>query len=513
MKIIKLLLFLFLLLLSDTFFCQSIPLPSVHYQSRFNSVSLFGGSGSVYFTGDSGLIFSDFINGYPAVRIEGSGGYFSFTSDLLSGKPRALFMIVYQPFTSDYQREVGLWSVLGSERLRSLTSFYSIEGARRLKYNYFPSSEVCITTNYVSFNESVPSASSLLSSVDTFYIGKCDSLLFRGRLAEFLVIDTSFTEVERQIWQSYLSLKYGATIYRGDYVNSVGDTLWHYSRHQDFSSGVGGIGRDDILFLRQNFSRIYGDSVTISLHSYINSEFQSRQTPFFDGEYIFWGHNGSSCEPGNDLYSLGHNFYNFYQRRWQIQPHLQSDRTVDIQINTGTGSLLSASGNLSGLKLFVSSDAGFNSLYTQIYNPSVINARRVTFSDIIIPHTGDGSFYFTFGYNTDDFSGSGFGFDGSQDGVIHNTSHNPAVDVFTEASYLPNPVTDNLYVHYTLTRDATIWFSVHSNTGVPLSHTSAEHRITGFNQSVIPMSHLITGTYTVYIHVDDMVLMQTVIKK
>ena len=43
--------------------------------------------------------------------------------------------------------------------------------------------------------------------------------------------------------------------------------------------------------------------------------------------------------------------------------------------------------------------------------------------------------------------------------------------VFTEATMLPNPVISNLYINYKLTRNATVWFSVHNNAGVPVRQT------------------------------------------
>ncbi|MCL1867688.1 MAG: T9SS type A sorting domain-containing protein [Paludibacter sp.] len=500
-----------LLLSSIILLSQSLPSPSIRYASRYSSSSLFGLHGSLSFTGAISSASSDIINGYPAVCIDSAGGYFSFTSNVLSGKSKALFMIVYQPQAHNYLREIGLWSLSNGSGNRSLTSFYSVEGQRRIKYNYLPSAEVCVTTNYIHFKEIVPSNDAVASAVDTFYIGKCDSLLFSGKIAEFLLIDTAFTDVERHIWQSYLSLKYGAVIYHGDYVNSKGDTLWHYLKNQDFAQGVGGIGRDDLLSLRQNFSRIYGDSVKIALHNYIANERQIAQTPFSNGEYILWGHNDSPCELGYDVYSSGNDFYSFYQRQWKVQPHLQSGQTLDIKLNA----INSPQNNIAALKLFVSEDAGFNPLWTRIYTPGIVENGNVTFSNILMPSSADGAFYFTFGYNTNDLNSQGFGYDFGQNsnGNTSNASQNPASSVFTEASYLPNPVTDNLYINYTLTRDATIWFSVHNNAGIPMCQTAAEQRNTGLNQSIIPMSHFMTGTYTVYIHVDDMTLMQTVIKK
>lgn len=88
-----------------------------------------------------------------------------------------------------------------------------------------------------------------------------------------------------------------------------------------------------------------------------------------------------------------------------------------------------------------------------------------------------------------------------------------ACTVFTEAQLMPNPVVDNLYISYKLTRAAKVWFTVHNNTGIPLCQTSPKNMAEGYNNTTVNMSNLITGTYTLYVHVDDMVMQRVVVKK
>jgi len=88
-----------------------------------------------------------------------------------------------------------------------------------------------------------------------------------------------------------------------------------------------------------------------------------------------------------------------------------------------------------------------------------------------------------------------------------------AAAVFTEAQLMPNPVKDNLLIKYKLTRAATIWFTVHNNTGVPLCTTAPENLDEGNHNTTIRMSKLLTGVYTLYVHVDDMEMRLNVVKK
>jgi len=88
-----------------------------------------------------------------------------------------------------------------------------------------------------------------------------------------------------------------------------------------------------------------------------------------------------------------------------------------------------------------------------------------------------------------------------------------AAAVFTEVSLLPNPVTDKLVINYKLTRQATVWFTVHNNVGIPLCQTAPENRGEGFNCTNVPMSSLLTGVYSLYVHVDNMIMKMNVVKK
>lgn len=87
-----------------------------------------------------------------------------------------------------------------------------------------------------------------------------------------------------------------------------------------------------------------------------------------------------------------------------------------------------------------------------------------------------------------------------------------AAAIFTEASWQPNPVAENLNLTYKLTRNALIWFTVHNNAGIPLCTTSPASMIAGPNNTTIYMGGLIPGVYTLYVHVDDMILRMNVIK-
>lgn len=85
--------------------------------------------------------------------------------------------------------------------------------------------------------------------------------------------------------------------------------------------------------------------------------------------------------------------------------------------------------------------------------------------------------------------------------------------VFTEAELMPNPVQQNLHIRYKLVRPARIWFTVHTNAGVAVCQTAAQDLSEGHHEISINMGHLPTAAYTLFVHVDDMVLQRVVVKK
>jgi len=94
-----------------------------------------------------------------------------------------------------------------------------------------------------------------------------------------------------------------------------------------------------------------------------------------------------------------------------------------------------------------------------------------------------------------------------------NPEEGGITSVFTEAQLMPNPVVDDLEIKYKLTRSARVWFTVHNNTGVPLCQTPPKKMDEGYQSSTIRMSNLITGVYSLYVHVDDKVMRLNVVKK
>lgn len=84
--------------------------------------------------------------------------------------------------------------------------------------------------------------------------------------------------------------------------------------------------------------------------------------------------------------------------------------------------------------------------------------------------------------------------------------------IFTQASFLPNPVQTDLKVSYFLTRPAQTGFILHSPTGILVYNIPLHPQTDGFHVVNIPMAGLMSGAYTLYVLVDDKVIRTVIIK-
>lgn len=484
---------LFLLFFCNTLHAHQKVQPALWFRVPTDSAEFrnLNGSKAEYISASYSLQKA-LINGYPAVAIDSAGHFRSFYQGL-SDADACLSIIVYESSKDRYTKEQGLWTLKNGERKKFLTSVYTGDETGKTRYNYFLEPGPSVTSNLITFK----SDSTANASADTLLIGKVDSITLNGKVAEFLFFRKPPSQHERRIWESYLMLKYGVSMYNGNYLNSAGDTLWRYTDNRDYAAGVGGIGRDDSISLAQNFSTVFGDSLKIALHNYADSIRQSDNTPLNNGEYILWGHNGGEVSLSDLYMPADSTIYQLFGRVWKLRQNVaENSYPLDLELNS------SPAGHPQRLKLFVSGTPSFQSLTTQIVSSNKQENNRIRFENVLFNDTVS---YFTFGYDMEDLNNN------NSSGT--DISTNPALNVFIEAKWLPNPVIDNLYVNYKLTRDATIWFSVHTNGGIPMYQTSPGYKQAGYNETIIPMGHFIKGTYTIYVHIDDMVIAQTVIKK
>lgn len=84
--------------------------------------------------------------------------------------------------------------------------------------------------------------------------------------------------------------------------------------------------------------------------------------------------------------------------------------------------------------------------------------------------------------------------------------------LISNVAYLPNPVYSDLYVHFSLARDAQVFVSLHYNGGTTTYQTPLQQKTSGEYTIHVPTAGLPIGNYVVYIHADDMVVSGNIIK-
>jgi hypothetical protein len=156
---------------------------------------------------------------------------------------------------------------------------------------------------------------------------------FSGDLAEFIVFDRLVADVELQMMQSYLSLKYGATLQYSNYVSSAGNIYWNFAENEEFSYAIAGIGRDDgfQLYQKQSSNVEEPGLLTIAANATAVSN-ESNLSTFNNGNFLVWGMNEK--EPTMELSKaeIYPYFYPIMQRKWKMQVTGKDANTIPTEL-------------------------------------------------------------------------------------------------------------------------------------------------------------------------------------
>ena len=109
---------------------------------------------------------------------------------------------------------------------------------------------------------------------------------FKGTLAELLVFDRSLDVLTQVQYETYLAIKYGIPLTKGNYVSAGQTVLWDAAKNKDFCSRIAGLGRENYFTLNQrtSLSAVDADSLLVigSTDTTANSN------------YLLWGDNNKS---------------------------------------------------------------------------------------------------------------------------------------------------------------------------------------------------------------------------
>lgn len=166
-------------------------------------------------------------------------------------------------------------------------------------------------------------------------IASSGPLTFKGVIAEYIVFDRLLAGIERQMLQSYLGIRYGATMQYMDYITSRGAVIWNYNANKEYSASVAGIGRDDNFYLNQKQSGVTDGSDFLFIAAGKAAASNDRNNyALKDGEFLVWGNNGKQLKP--ELNGDSATRFPLIERKWIMEATGSNANTIPTEIVLNT---------------------------------------------------------------------------------------------------------------------------------------------------------------------------------
>ena len=315
-----------------------------------------------------------------------NGNHFMLPDFPLRGR-RVTVMMVYQ--IEDTLSENSLWSLQMDTNVRIGLTTQNI---------------MCenVGVQYADSNRLTPVVNTLRQTwqeeygTGDFLLGKCDSFPFQGRIAECLVFNGKLNNTLFTQYISYLSVKYGITLFKTDYVNSAGTVIWDYRNNPTYSYSIAGIGKDLTMGLEQKQSYMLDEKIIIGLSSLAATNEENRAA-LYEGDFLIWGfdltlldrHGSVYLEDGFELEVYGNGLL---QATGTGASHYSTFMQVD-------GSQWAEQGDVNDYYLLIDRSGTGNFLSTQVefYMPDFVDTNNIMyFSDIYWDTDNNGKDRFCF---------------------------------------------------------------------------------------------------------------------
>jgi trimeric autotransporter adhesin len=197
----------------------------------------------------------------------------------------------------------------------------------------------------------------------------------KGNIAEVINYPWALTVSERNRVESYLAIKYGATLGTTattvDYVNSDGTTTW--TGTSAYQNNIAGIGKDDASALEQKQSisnngvtggHPYGQ-VAIGLNTIANTNLLNTGSFSADKLFLVWGDNANTQTYATATSNFTYNGSTTNKRVNRIWRAQNSSVTDSVMVNVSKTIWGASAPTLTGcgqLVMIIASDAAFTSI-------------------------------------------------------------------------------------------------------------------------------------------------------
>jgi hypothetical protein len=207
-------------------------------------------------------------------------------------------MLVYQ--VSDSLREENVWQICDtSAGLRSgQTTQQIIDRYGGTRFSFSNSRQAVVSTQTQKLREA--------SSAYSLNLGTFDTLPFCGKIAEVLFFSGIEHDSITKIWEAYLAIKYGITLYGRSYYNSAQDSIWNYFGNEMLSEQIIGTGKDEYFGLNQRQSITPDGRITFgctsALHDSTGVAFGGNITEIENLQFIVLGIDTIAFKEKTEIY-------------------------------------------------------------------------------------------------------------------------------------------------------------------------------------------------------------------
>ena len=224
------------------------------------------------------------------------------------------------------------------------------------------------------------------------YVG---TRVFGGKYGEHIKYATALNDVDKNLVDTYLAVKYGVTM-SDDYNATTGQPIYSPS---SYGNNIIGIGRDDVEALIQKQSHTIDDTTRIYLNTLHATNIGNTGSFASDVSYIVMGDNQGAIHntaASNAEVPVGCGLYSRLEREWKVtKTNITEDFSWDITLSSGAnpGSI-----NVADLRLLVDDDGDFSNGVTNCYfngdGTGVVltyNNPTITISGISMGHIANNS--------------------------------------------------------------------------------------------------------------------------
>jgi len=274
------------------------------------------------------------INYNPAFRFNGFNDSLAIPCNVDS-MAAVTIMAVFQPADT---AEAGVWGAGNATAHKMMMTTRRVNGPNGVD-------SIAITSPYALLSTVIQNwpAGSLLSGNAYLLFGSTQNNIpaFKGTIAELLVFDRSLDVLTQIQYETYLAIKYGIPLTKGNYVSAGETVLWNADKNAAFGYRMAGLGREDLFALHQKqaTSAIDADGLLAISNGTFKLTNATNTDSIANGNYLVWGDNNKSL----DLSATADGELKMINRQWLMNASGQTASQLNTSVRLNQQRL--ASGN------------------------------------------------------------------------------------------------------------------------------------------------------------------------